>query len=167
LEPLLQKKLSISWKAIASLKTRGITTSPLAKAGLSAAGFGVDYALTGAAINSLAFKSPFIRQMATRKPHITNVLKTFGTGMTTDQLREPINTTLEERKKLFLNDIPAWAGLAVGGELKVLPAIPVYFASSYLSEKLNGQDNKTAFENALFTTATMSALKLLGQPRML
>jgi len=108
------------------------------------------------------------RTLITNAPKIAQGIQIAGAGLTIDQLQAPIESTLDERRNIFIAGLPAWIGWGVAGGIatkKFYAWLPTILGSQYASSKLEGKDNTDALKDALTMTAVFSVFKIAELPK--
>jgi len=155
IEPVLPEKFK---------KPKGKITPVVGKIAGWMSAFGTIAGAYGKLMKTSKIGQTVIRQA----PKIAQAIQITGAGLTLDQLQAPLESTLEERKKIFTSGLPSWVGWGVAGGIapkRIYAWLPTVFGSQYASSKLEGKENKEAFKDALNMTAIFSLFKILELPK--
>ena len=132
------------------------------------AGWMAAFGTVAGAYGKLMTTSQFGRTLITQTPKIAGAIQTLGAGLTIDQLQSPLESTLQERKKIFYSGLPLWVGFGVAGGIatkKVSAWLPTIFGGQFLSSKLDGKSNEEAFKDSLTMATIFSLFKIAELPK--
>ncbi len=132
------------------------------------AGWMTAFGKVAGALGKLMTTSKIGQTLISHAPRISRAVQIAGAGLTLDQAHAPLESTFEERKKIFTTGLPRWAGWGVAGMIapaKVYAWLPTIFGTQYASAKLEGQSNEDAFKDALTMTAIFSLFKIADLPK--
>ena len=115
------------------------------------------------ALGGLMANTVIGKNLIQNSPKIFGAIKTTGAGLTSDQLKSPLNATFEERKDLLASGIPKWLGVGFAGGVspeKVAVWLPTVMVSQYTSSKLQGKSDEEAFDDAVNMAAVFAVFKI-------
>ena len=121
------------------------------------------FGLIQKAFSGLMKLSSLGRTLITTAPKIAQGIQIAESGLTIDQLQAPVQSTLNERRNIFIAGVPAWIGWGVAGGTaakKVYAWLPTIFSTQFMSSKIEGKENLDAFKEALTMSAIFSVFKV-------
>ena len=130
------------------------------KIGVNIAGSLLGYATVGGVFGKLISGSPVLSSLARNYPKLANIGKFAATSGTLTQMKLPIDTALNTRAKILWKELPADITMGYGFTAPLKEAIPTVLTGQYISSKLNGRNNKDAFNDALTGAAIVGALHI-------
>jgi hypothetical protein len=112
-------------------------------------------------LGGMAAKSAPLQTLSRLYPRTSQALTRGTTFSLLRQIGLPYETIPEERRKVFVNNLPSDLAFVFSMGMKNVPtAIGTAFTGQFVSSKLEGKDNTEAFKESLTMSAIVGGLKV-------